>query len=89
MVERPSIQLLKGAGALVIGVGLFFTILMLIVMTPDPNQEIKYTLLVILEVFLLGVIIYGAATLHRLDKFLRLCERTTEVWQSKENSKEN
>ena len=84
--EAPSTQIVKGVGALVFGVGLFFVILMLVVMTPDPNHEINYTIFGIVEGILLLVIIYGGYKLDRLAKFLRLCERTTLCYQK--NSKE-
>ena len=87
--ERPSTQLTKGVAALVFGIGLFFVILMLVVMTPDPDHKINYKLFLVVEGIVTMIIIYGGYTLGKLNKFLRLCERTTEVWQSKKNSKEN
>lgn len=85
--ERPSTQLTKGVAALVLGIGLFFVILMLVVMTPDPNHQINYPLFLVIEGIVSLIIIYGGYTLGKLNKFLRLCERTTICF--KNNSMEN
>jgi len=84
--EAPSTSLIKGASALVVSVGLFFVILMLVVMTPDPNHELNYKIFFIVEGILFLVFLYGGYKLDKLAKFLRLCERTTLCYQK--NSKE-
>ena len=81
LIEAPSKQLIKGVAALVTGLGLFLVILLVVVMTPDPTQEIKYTWFFIIEGVTLVIFGYGAYTLDKLYKFLKLCERTTYAFK--------
>ena len=66
--EAPSVSLLKGVLALIAGVALFFSIGVIVIMTPDPEFKINYGLVLIIEGFLIGVALYGTMKLEQLNK---------------------
>jgi len=69
-VETKKQKLIKGVAALMAGSNLFFIILLLVALTPDPKGDIAYFGVLGFLMACVFLLIYGLNKLTRLEKML-------------------
>lgn len=71
-------NLIKGAAATIFSTCMFTFLIMLIVMTPDPNGTINYNLVGGILIIFVAMFIYGLFKLNFVEEFLK---RGNQKWE--------